>query len=355
MIDFKYHMVSLVAVFLALAVGIVLGAGPLRGQLSDTLEAQVAELGQERNDLRARVDLEQQRAEAKDELLAALVPSAVEGTLIGHRVQVVELPGADAEVADAMAIALVQAGAELVTRTAVLSPWEDPRGEAERQEAADEVLAAFPDESLTDTTTPADLLASVLAGPTSVEGTASWRMARSSLVDLGAIEASEPVEGIDAPPPEGSVSTNTDVLVMVTGGIEAGDLSGNPDAQLVLEQRLALISALMRDGLPTLVVGTGTESFEAEQMDADDPLIVAIRSDDDLAEVISTVDNAESTAGQLAATWAAAWSLAREYGAYGLGLDAQASAPDRPPSPLGSDTSGPTVDVEPGQSEQGDR
>ncbi|NIS33816.1 MAG: copper transporter, partial [Actinobacteria bacterium] len=29
MIDFRYHLVSIIAVFFALAVGIVLGAGPL--------------------------------------------------------------------------------------------------------------------------------------------------------------------------------------------------------------------------------------------------------------------------------------------------------------------------------------
>ena len=37
MIDFRYHLVSLVSVFLALAVGIVLGAGPLKDPISDGL------------------------------------------------------------------------------------------------------------------------------------------------------------------------------------------------------------------------------------------------------------------------------------------------------------------------------
>ena len=33
MIDFRYHIVSIVSIFMALAVGIVLGAGPLEGEL----------------------------------------------------------------------------------------------------------------------------------------------------------------------------------------------------------------------------------------------------------------------------------------------------------------------------------
>ena len=44
MIDFRYHLVSLVAVFIALAVGIALGAGPLREGISSTLESEVAQL-----------------------------------------------------------------------------------------------------------------------------------------------------------------------------------------------------------------------------------------------------------------------------------------------------------------------
>ncbi|MGB3256756.1 MAG: copper transporter [Ornithinimicrobium sp.] len=334
MIDFKYHVVSLVAVFLALAVGIVLGAGPLRGELSDTLEAQVAELGQERNDLRARVDLQQQRAEEKDELVAELAPNAVEGVLIGERVRVVELPGADDDIADEVATMLVQAGSESVIRTSVLGPWEDPRRASDRQQAADDVLSAVPDEELGPTTTPADLLASVLAGPTSVDGTAAWQTALSSLVDLNAIETSESVMGSETPLSPGSEVMATDVVVLISGGIEGGDLNEDPDARAVVDQRLALVAALVREGMPTLVVSTGTESFESDQADAEDPLVVAIRSDDGLSDIVSTVDNAESSAGQLAATWATAWSLQGEYGAYGLGADAQAPAPDRPPTEL---------------------
>jgi hypothetical protein len=37
MIDFRYHLVSLVSVFIALAVGIVLGAGPLKDPISEGL------------------------------------------------------------------------------------------------------------------------------------------------------------------------------------------------------------------------------------------------------------------------------------------------------------------------------
>ena len=44
MIDFRYHIVSLISVFLALAVGIALGAGPLKETIGDTLTGQVEQL-----------------------------------------------------------------------------------------------------------------------------------------------------------------------------------------------------------------------------------------------------------------------------------------------------------------------
>ena len=47
MIDFRYHIVSIVSIFLALAVGIVLGAGPLQNQLGTTLTKQVSNLRKE--------------------------------------------------------------------------------------------------------------------------------------------------------------------------------------------------------------------------------------------------------------------------------------------------------------------
>ena len=63
MIDFRYHLVSIVAVFLALAVGIVLGSGPLDEQIQGALQTQTDDLRSQQNELRSQVaDLEGQVA-----------------------------------------------------------------------------------------------------------------------------------------------------------------------------------------------------------------------------------------------------------------------------------------------------
>ena len=49
MIDFRYHIVSLISVFLALAVGIVLGAGPLNEPIARGLTQSVKQLQSDRD------------------------------------------------------------------------------------------------------------------------------------------------------------------------------------------------------------------------------------------------------------------------------------------------------------------
>jgi hypothetical protein len=54
-IDFRYHVVSIVAVFIALAVGIVLGSGPLKDDISGFLEDRTEQLAQEKVELQGEV------------------------------------------------------------------------------------------------------------------------------------------------------------------------------------------------------------------------------------------------------------------------------------------------------------
>ena len=56
MIDFRYHLVSLASVLIALAIGIVLGAGPLKEGISESLNSQVVQLRKEKTDLRTDLD-----------------------------------------------------------------------------------------------------------------------------------------------------------------------------------------------------------------------------------------------------------------------------------------------------------
>ena len=114
MIDFRYHLVSIASVFLALAVGIVLGAGPLRGTIGDTLASEVTRLREETNTLRSDLSTAQAQVDARDEAIAALRPRSVSGVLEASTVGLVVLPGAaDASVETADAV-LAEAAASVL-------------------------------------------------------------------------------------------------------------------------------------------------------------------------------------------------------------------------------------------------
>ncbi len=54
MIDFRYHLVSLIAVFLAVALGIVIGTTALNNPISADIEARVDQLEQDKRQLEDR-------------------------------------------------------------------------------------------------------------------------------------------------------------------------------------------------------------------------------------------------------------------------------------------------------------
>ncbi len=136
MIDFRYHLVSLVSVFIALAVGVVLGAGPLRGGISDTLESRVENLRLEQNRISAERDAANAAVRDRDEVTRDLVPIVVRGMLPGRAVLLVTLPGADGDLVDPLTTALTDAGATPAGRVDLKESWVRPDAAADRAKLA---------------------------------------------------------------------------------------------------------------------------------------------------------------------------------------------------------------------------
>lgn len=118
MISFRSHVVSLVAVFLALAVGIVLGGGPLQrdGGDADTAAgdpAALADAEQELERLRRAADFEEAYALATRD---RLVPADL---LRGRTVTLLTLPGADEDQVTAVASYAGRVGASIATRVSI--------------------------------------------------------------------------------------------------------------------------------------------------------------------------------------------------------------------------------------------
>ena len=96
MIDFRYHLVSIVAVFLALAIGIVLGSTELQGPAFSLLDKTTSKLQNELGQVSNQRDTAQQQATEGEMYAQAVEPAVLHDLLTGHRLLIVTEPGARA-------------------------------------------------------------------------------------------------------------------------------------------------------------------------------------------------------------------------------------------------------------------
>ena len=111
MINFRYHVVSIVAVFLALAIGIVLGSTELRGTAIDALTKTSDNLRNDLNSKTAQVSALQQQVNADQSFAQVSEGRLLSGLLAGQRVVLVSAPGAPGSVVTGITTALHLAGA----------------------------------------------------------------------------------------------------------------------------------------------------------------------------------------------------------------------------------------------------
>jgi hypothetical protein len=125
-IDFRYHLVSIIAVFLALTVGVVLGSAALNGPLTATLRKSVATLRHEEDNLSSLNRSLQQQIGDDSQFAQAAEPVLLSHLLSGERVVLVAAPDAPSQVIGPVSQALTAAGAKLTGQINVQSKFFDP-------------------------------------------------------------------------------------------------------------------------------------------------------------------------------------------------------------------------------------
>src|SRR5690606_25267834 len=125
-IDFRYHLVSLISVFMALAVGIALGAGPLKEAIGDTLTGQVDQLRAEKDALRLELTSTSADLSQTEAALSAMAPAILDGVMDGRRVAVVVVDDVTPEVREQVVSRLQQSGATVTGELQVADAWTDP-------------------------------------------------------------------------------------------------------------------------------------------------------------------------------------------------------------------------------------
>lgn len=139
MVNFRYHLVSLIAVFLALAVGVVLGAGPLQNAVSRMGTNETA--AYEREQAEANLEKLGSLSEQGNLFVEAVAEQVLPEKLAGASVAVVVLPGASTRDIDLVSKGLQMAGAEVQSEVFLTKHWVDFDSNTYRQTLSEPISA----------------------------------------------------------------------------------------------------------------------------------------------------------------------------------------------------------------------
>jgi hypothetical protein len=305
LIDFRYHLVSIISVFLALAVGIVVGTTALNGVIVDDLRQRVDGLAADKR-AREQTITEQQRSLAGANGFAnAIAPQEVAGALNGRRITLISAPGVDAGIRSDVQSVLEQSGATVTTRIRLGDAFADANRQADVGAVATDA-ARVQGISLDGQATTAKRVAESLG--TAVTGTGNGG-AGENLGSPAAIAAEH--RALDPWRSSGLVTVDQQdgpgdvVLVLVPDAPDP-----RPDKDVLTPQVVALASSLDSRDDGTVIAG----SLDS----ADAGILAAVRNANGLGSKVSTQDSVETTWGRISlvrTTRAEAGGTAGQYGA----------------------------------------
>ncbi|MEO8106594.1 MAG: copper transporter [Actinomycetes bacterium] len=306
MIDFRYHIVSIVAIFMALAVGIVLGSGPLKDDISGFLEDRTEQLAQEKVQLQNDVSELRSDLAANEEFAAIAQPVLIDGLLTGRVVTIVVLPGADGGQVDEVEDAVSTAGGAIGERVSIEPAWLDPDQSTILNRVADSLSRGGRDEDTYD-----------LAGQVLAEAllTPGGRLVGEPTTD-------DAVAVLAAFESEGFIAADEDEVTRGDTAIVIGPPGVVPEADIALVPLLAALDD----------VGAGTVLAAPKGSDSSEGVIGVLRSSR-ADGVVSSVDIVDTVTGVTVTITALAEQAAGGVGHYGTGEGSDGPAPD--PLPRG--------------------
>jgi hypothetical protein len=316
MIDFRYHLVSIIAVFLALAIGIVVGTTALNGYVVDDLRSRNGAVIRDKRSLEALVKDLRGQVSRRDQFATAVAPEVVAGQLTGQRVLVVTVPGASDTVVKNLQALVVTAGG---IPTGVLKLRDDLLDPAKVGVVDDLVASVVPAGLTLPSSSAADRAALELAAATVSAAAVNGISSDAAAKVLGGFSGAGLV---DVQQPAGSKSATAllpaTLALVVAGGADGGALDD------VAKQRQQAVLALVRalDARSEGAVVVGPESAAGPG-----GLIEAARRSGEVSDRVSSVDSVDSSFGGASAILALHEQATGGAGRYGQGPGSQAAAP----------------------------
>jgi hypothetical protein len=303
-ISFRYHLVSIIAVFLALALGIVVGTTGLNGAILSDLRSNVKSQKNDIAKLRTENSDLQKQAGNADDFASAYSKQLLAGTLTDQTVVIVSAPGASGKIKSGVESAVTSAGGTIVGKIQLSADYVDPQRGSDITALA--TSAAHPSGlTLPSTSDSATLGGALLGYVLSGQGSGSdigKVLAGFSVLNMLKVEGSDPKGAKLA-------------IVIGSGSAQASD----PKTKSLP----VLVSEFNQNGLKTVVVGDEPSSTAAG-------LVALIRSDSILPRAVSTVDNGDTALGQVSTVLALNGLLEGTVGQYGTAPGVTALFPSPP-------------------------
>ena len=307
MINFRYHLVSLVAVFLALTIGIALGSTVVKESIVGSLNSRIKQVSQEASDRRVENDALRQLLGQRDAFITQTAPRIVAGTLTGRQETVVAERGFDAGTARSV-VQLAQAGGGDVPAIV----WLENKFALDTPARRNDLRAA-----LHLTVSDADLRGAALGElvgrlrgrPQSASSDPLDELVHAGFVAVEMSSATARADLHDFP------SGRAGVVGLVARGVPLDDPTFVHDFAAALRAQDVVAVVGERDATTDLTVYGGRGSA-----------LQPIRTSD-LADSISTVDDLDLVDGQVASILALGAAEGGSVGHYGIGAGASRPLP----------------------------
>jgi hypothetical protein len=310
-INFRYHVVSLTAVFLALAIGLVVGTAALNGPVADSLRNQLTALKNDNSTKRDQVNQYREELNRNQDFATEIAPTVLNGKLTGRRLLVLALPGTS-EYVDGVVSMLTVAGATVTAKVSVQDKFFDPNVELGLLDLVNQ------------SSQPSIPIEGLPLNSDAIE-TASAQLALGLLQRSGTEQAStgDVTALLTAYTKQSFVKVDGKAVGGAEGTVIISGAPATDQDAAKKSQSAVTVAAQFSKDRPLVVAGDGVGAGN---------LISAVRGDPTLNKAISTVDNASSVQGQLATGMATAERMVQnKVGQYGLAPGAVSLVPKAAP------------------------
>ncbi|HTU76510.1 MAG TPA: copper transporter [Trebonia sp.] len=346
MIDFRYHLVSIVAVFLALAIGIVLGSTALQAGTISVLRATSNQVRSQFDAAAAARDAYQ----AQDNAAQSFLQDS-ESLLLGNghllekdKIVLITEPGSPSSVISGVRTAATDAGASITGQVALQPSFNDLSAAAVSTltttnetvaDSAGAILPAATDQQVASEQQAADLIAGEILRNTAQPATSDASTAQptqspsqqpgtspspGSTASTGSLLGDYVKAGFITV--TGALASRANLAVIITPGTVPASSGTDPTNEVLV----AIAQALAGASQATVVAGATTPS--GQQGSA-----MAVVRASTVSSLVSTVDDADTIEGQVTVMQAAAVQLAGgKATSYGIS-GASSMSPNPAPTP----------------------